>query len=290
MKLTVIFSVFNQHPLATLAIAKTLENAELHDTNILVLDNGSAVPFVVGDEYIASKTKVVRAEKNIGVYPIFWEALKYIDQDTEIVAFLHSDLIVAEKGWDKRVIEAFESNSRLALIGFVGSNEIDYNGGRGLGTTSNFQGGTYSEETNPEDNPEPKTWISSPAEAHGKRNVGISKAAVVDGCAMIFRREVLESIDQRPDYPPHHFYDRLLSCEVQERGWEVAVLGIACDHISGQTVNQEQGYHDLAKEWCQSHLMIATDNNWDAAVYDEAGRQWITEYRGIKHMVPRKVE
>lgn len=279
-KLCCVIPVLNQFPLAETAISYALHLAET-DLDCVILDNASDIPFE--PEMIGGK--VIVLDKNIGVYPTFWEALKHTDAD--VLAFLHSDLIISEQGWDTRVIKAFEDNPKLGLVGFIGSNEIDVNGGRGAGTTSNFQG--LKTEWHGKDG-ETKMWIGSPSSAHGNQNIALFKAAVVDGCAMIFRRSVLEAIKQREEFPPHHFYDRLLSCEVQELGYEVAVLGIGCDHISGQTVNQENAYSVMAKEWADRHgLTMEGVHNWDSVLYREAEKQWLAEYRDIKHFIPRRV-
>jgi GT2 family glycosyltransferase len=307
MKLAVIVPVLNQFDISRTTLDFAINYLD-KPADVIVLDNASDEPFTYkkdvaetrinteGTYEEVSNIQIVRLDHNIGVYPTFWEALKHTDAD--VLAFFHSDLILTEKGWDTRVLAEFEKNPKLGLLGFIGSDEIDASGGRGLGTTSNFQGAMTARNLA---NGGRKAWHGSPAEAHGKRNSGYTKAAVVDGCAMIFRREVLEQIEQRPDFPLHHFYDRLLSCEVQEKGYEVGVLGIGCDHISGQTVNQENAYHKAAREWAVNHEtpfvynldIISRDNtpteadvNWDATVYKEAERQWLNEYRDIKHFIP----
>ncbi len=283
MKLSVVFPVFNQHELATAAIDVAIHNlSREHEVEFVILDNGSNEPFdyqIVLDPIYPKlflSYKLVRSEKNIGVYPTFWLGLKEATGD--VLAFLHSDVMVAERGWDKRVIEAFKADPKLGLVGFIGSNEIDGSGGRGLGTASNFMGGTYGR------------WTGSSAEVHGRRLTGMEPAAVVDGCVMVFRRICLETIPERKDFPPHHFYDRLLSCEVREKGWTMATLGVGFDHISGQTVNQEQGYSTMAEEWCVARgLKMEPYHNWDTVVYKEAESRWLGEYRDSKHLVPCKV-
>ncbi len=311
MKLSIIFPVLNQHPLARTALDFAIKNLSgERDVEILIIDNASSAVFrpyntevtkmalfkkthlnahiestEIGEPQKYAEVKTIRLDKNIGVYPIFWEALKYTSAD--VLAYLHSDLIVEEEGWDKRIIDAFENNQKLGLVGFIGSNQIDNNGGRGAGTTSNFMG--YS--TNHRDGlGKDHIWHGSPAGAHGKRDEGYTKAAVVDGCAMIFRRTVLELITQRQNFPPHHFYDRLLSCETRENGWEMAVIGIGCDHISGQTVNQEPAYSVMAEAWALEHgLTMEGVHNWDSVLYREAETQWIKEYRDTKHLIPCQV-
>lgn len=288
MKLSIIFPVMNQHELSSACIDMAIQNLSgKNDVELVILDNGSDTPFWIDIPDNVSGKIIKRYDTSIGVYPTFWQGLKYSNGD--VLAFFHSDLVVSEKDWDQRVISAFEKDSKLGLLGFIGSNEIDGSGGRGLGTTSNFQGG----EVYYQHGEERKVWKGSPAHVHGRVDSGFSNAAVVDGCSMIFRRECLEKIKQRAGFPPHHFYDRLLSCETIEAGYTVGVLGIACDHISGQTVNQEPKYQEMAKAWAESHglqmILMYGVNNWDGVIYKEAEKQWLTEYRDVKHMVPFKV-
>jgi glycosyltransferase involved in cell wall biosynthesis len=283
-KLSIVFPVLNQIPLSRTAIGLARANLSAgSNAEIIIIDNGSDTPFAP-QVLPAEQEIVIRHEDTIGVYPTFWDALTVATGD--IIAYLHSDLIVAEKDWDKRVLKAFEDDSKLGMIGFIGSSEIDFAGGRGYKTTSNFQGGSYYDN---DGLGHVKDWQGSPAHVHGFTNAGFTYAAVVDGCAMVFRRSVLESIPQRPDFPPHHFYDRLLSCEVRERGYKVGVLGIACDHISGQTVCNELQYHYFAKRWCEEHGVPIPEGNHDTALYKEAERQFLKEYRDEKPFVPSHV-
>lgn len=287
MKLVVVLPCLNQFSITRQAIQYLLEAREQeNDYSIIVLDHGSDVEF----EIDAPGVEIYRTDDPVGSYPVFKEALGLTDAD--ILAFFHTDTFIYEKGWDKRVMAEFEKDPRLALIGFIGSNEIDSAGGRGLGTTSNFQGRrTLKNLVLEQGQRDYEYWSGSPAEVHGKRNNGFAKAAVVDGCSMILRRVALEEIGFREGFPPHHHYDRLISCQLLEKKWNIGVLGIEFDHISGQVANQEQKYHDLAKKWILDHKIRpeAIGVNWDLEVYLEAERQFLREYRDQKHLIPVKV-
>lgn len=287
MRLSIVVPVLGQHELAITAIDLLRENITEAGTEIIVVDNGGDLPALEVDH----RVRVINPGKNLGVYPVFQEGMKWAGGD--VVAFFHSDLMVVEKGFDKRIINAFEIHPKLGLVGFVGSNEIDAAGGRGGGTTSNFQGGTYY-PSNADSDRNPR-WVGSPAEAHGKRTrVGYEPAAVVDGCAMVLRRTAWEKIGYRENFPPHHFYDRLISTQMLEAGYKIFVIGIACDHISGQTVGG-QAYVDFAELWSIANLHphkwvgIPPHYAWDQTVYQEAERQWLSEYRDRKHLVPIRV-
>lgn len=241
------------------------------DADILLIDNGSDPP--LRDEgWLPAGVRTRRNETNLGTYPLFAQALA-LDRRWDLLAVLHTDMWVHEAGWDARVREAFARDERLGLLGFVGSDEIDRAGGRGQGTMLNFTG----------------VGPASRAEDHGRRSGDLRPAAVVDGCAMIFRRRALEEVGIRPDFPPHHFYDRLLSCQMLEAGWHVAVVGIACDHLGNQTAGREPGWPALARAWAQQHGIAAHEAGWDQAVYHEAERQFLSEWRDTKHFIPLRV-
>jgi hypothetical protein len=279
MSLSIVVPFLNNYALAQAAIASLERNLALSDTEIVALNNGSTD----GDFDLpsGSSARVVTLAENIGNYPVFALSPSLASPGCDLIAIFHSDLFVHEPGFDHRITGAFTRHGELGLLGFVGSNEIDAAGGRGAGTVSNFQGATLRGGI--------QLWQGSPAEAHGRRSAGLERAAVVDGCAMVFRRSVLSAVPHWPNFPPHHFYDRLLSCQVMELGYLVAVLGIACDHISGQTANSSDGYRDLARNWCRLHLGLEHSSDWDHEIYRQAEARWLHEYRERKHFIPLQV-
>lgn len=305
IKMTVVVGVLNGFDLAKRMIDFLVENMDRpDDVQLIVIDNGSDENFLdyinseVGVANLAKKLgefTVIKNDLNLGNYPLFWQGLENARGD--IVAFLHSDVFVYQKGWDAAVIAQF-GRSEVGLVGFIGSTELDAWGGRGGGTRSNMQGR------------EVDRWKGSAAEIHGKRDTGfVIDGAVVDGCVMIFRKSVLETLE-RKNYPPHHFYDRLFSIQVLEKGYKVGILGVEFDHFSGQTANHQQKWQDTSKEWFRLNLGIETPqawadarrewvdrgnspsrgkvpDQWDYAAYLEAEYLFLTEYRDNKKLVPR---
>jgi SAM-dependent methyltransferase len=270
MKLAIVVPFVNDYPLIRAAADSLARHRVLEETEVVALDNGSAER---GD---ISGARTVHLPENIGNYPVFERLPEWISPESDLVAVLHSDLFVHEYGFDRRIVEAFAAHPYLGLLGFVGSNEIDPAGGRGLGTVSNFQGMAIAGRQ------------GTPAEVHGRRMDGLERAAVVDGCAMVFRRSMLAAIRHDPNFPPHHFYDRLLSCQVMELGYMIGVLGIACDHISGQTAGSAS-YAALARRWCLRHLGMENPANPDLEIYLQAEARWLREYRERKRLVPVRV-
>jgi glycosyltransferase involved in cell wall biosynthesis len=296
MKISVVVPCLNQFPILRQTIKFLNEARENEsDYDIIILDNGSDEEFTTS----IPNVRVARYEEPIGPYYSIFEALEHTDAD--ILAFFHSDFFVYEKGWAKRVLEEFERDNRLGMVGFIGSNEIDLAGGRGYGTCGNFQGKTIIQETGTvcdvlidgfEGGPLGlSTWSGSPIEAHGEKITGFRYGAVVDGCSMILRRTALEDIGEKENFPLMHFYDRMISTQLLEKGWKIGTLGIECDHISGQTMGEKK-YIEACKKWAIEHRVqpAAIGVNWDGIIYQEAERQWLREFREQKHFIPLKVD
>jgi cellulose synthase/poly-beta-1,6-N-acetylglucosamine synthase-like glycosyltransferase len=282
MKLAVIIPCLNQFPITEQCLKFLSQEIPL-SYELIVVDNGSDEEFGTDIKGV----KVYRYDEPIGSYDMFYEALDVTDAD--IIALFHNDYFVYEKGWHKKVVAEFERDDKLGMIGFIGSSEIDSAGGRGSCTSSNFT----RKMTVVTDNVGNviNSWEGSSAEEHGKRLLDFMYAAVLDGCVMILRRKALEEILNRKDFPPMHFYDRIISTDLLKKGWKIGVLGIESSHISGQTVNKEQRVKDSFREWAMKHNLnpggIGTD--WNSIIYKEAERIWLTEMR-YEHFIPMKVD
>ena len=238
---TVVYSTGSQDYIDE-AVSYLNQNSDKDINTIVIIDNGSEIPFVrdgCDDDNI-----LIRLPENTGtnkVMPISLSAIQsFLKQNKrdpcEIIAFLHCDVFIQEKFWDRRVLDAFDSDPKLGLLGFVGSNEIDASGGRGTGTMLNFQGYTYK-----------CCGQTSPAESHGLRIDNLRPAAVLDHLALIFRTDLLSDIVEND--VPIHFYDRIVSCETLSRGQRVAVLGIKCDHAGDSRLQNKEQYNKLYKKW-----------------------------------------
>jgi len=280
IKLSIVIPVLNQHPLFVESLNLLTANlTRPEEVEVLIIDNGSTEKIsnkleTLGINWdLTGKTDrlgVITNEINIGVYPTFKQGLD--NAKGGVIAFFHSDMLIYEKGWDDRVIKCFEYDNKLGLIGFIGSDEMDAWGGRGSGTMSNFQGKGV------------KDWKGSKASVHGRVITDLKPAVVVDGCVMIFRKETLEEIGFIEDFPMHHFYDRLMSCQVIEKGKRVAVLGIECDHVSGQTVAHEEKHTTASEDWCKEHLGITSFKDWE-----NKNQDWIKGAMPSYHKSPTPV-
>jgi len=181
----------------------------------------------------------------------------------DIVGLQHNDLIHYEKGWDRRLLDCFVSNSRLGMVGVCGSNEIDDRGGRGGGTMCNFNGkaGQLQEHT-------------------GRRITDLQPALILDSMFMAMRRPVVDLLGIDKHIVQCHFYDKIWPLMTVQAGWQVGVLGLDVDHKGGITSTGTRFEEDCMK-WCDQEGLSYESGKANLAVYIEAERRWLGYARSV---------
>jgi len=108
---------------------------------------------------------------------------------------------------------------------------------------------------------------------HGTRFTGEMDVAVLDGFALIVRRELLDKMGGwRPDiWPPHHVYDYRVCCEAHRHGYVVRLVGVRCHHLGGRTATTSE-----YQEWCKT-----TKWGSDVAMHEEGHRLLYLEYGDV---------
>lgn len=247
----------------------------LSDTEVIGIDNGSTYS---GDNHPYLRWAIHYNKENTGVLATFKQGYELATGN--IICFIHSDVLLHEPGWDKRISDTFEADPQLGLAGLFGATGIGTDGGREF-SMSNMLGKEWGK----------CTCHSQAALHHGALETGVKPAAVFDGVGLFFRRETLrqlvETTDMFDDWrAPHHFYDRIMSCKVAALGWHMAVIGIGFDHWSGATANASEVYNKTASEWLGKHLGKGFWRTPDSAIYQIAEQQFFKEFR---HRLPLRV-
>jgi GT2 family glycosyltransferase len=140
--------------------------------------------------------------------------------DGEIMAFIHSDVSIYERGWTKRVLAEFDDPT----VGVVG-----FGGALGMGDPDIYkrpyelvQLARFDYRSNTVD-----------AEFHGERERGACDVATLDGFALIVRRELLDKTGCFPVELPFHNYDNWLCLMAHRFGYRVRMVGVECQHHGG---------------------------------------------------------
>lgn len=245
-------------------IAKTVVD---DDVRVVIFDNGSDIPYPTKNEL--PWCKVIRSDTNRGFYRPITD-LAAMATSADLVALCHNDLLLYEKGWDRRLRECFLRDSGLGMVGFCGSNQVDERGGRGGGTMVNFRGekGALTEHT-------------------GTRLTDLAPALIFDSLFLAMRQTLVPFLKVDDTIALNHFSDRVWPLRAIESGWRVGVLGIECDHMGGQTVVGVGRIEEDSRKWCEAHhVPIPAGMQAGTAVYLESERRYLTEYRDQKHLIP----
>lgn len=257
-RITLGIPVKDAHEYTAVCVGK-LDKTSAGALDVVVVDNGSRTPWRP-----QRVTDFVRLDRNIGYYATL--PLVCHVAPAEFVGLMHNDVEILEAGWDARVLEAFDADPRLGLIGFCGSHKIDAAGGRGDGTVCNFRGVRGQ--------PQP-----------GRRITDLSPALVLDSLFMLFRREAIRDLGLTGDLPLAHFVDKAWPIRLVQAGWHVAVLGIEIEHHGGVTAADVEAFEADARRWCEARdVPIAHGEHgahWGLALYLEAERRFMAEYAPV---------
>lgn len=203
--------------------------------------------------------------KGFGVINLYQEGME--KGSRPIVAFIHNDVIMKEQGWDTRVLAAF-NDPLVGVVGFGGAlthgspdiYKVPYKLQQ-LGRSYYF--------SNVDD-----------AEVHGTRFEGEMEVAVLDGFALIVRRELLEKMGGwQPDkWPPHHIYDYRVCCEAHRHGYKVMLVGVRCHHLGGRTAVRAD-----YQEWAKT-----TKWRSDVGMHEAGHRMLYDEYKDVLPWVTKE--
>lgn len=169
--------------------------------------------------------------------------------DAEILAFLHDDVICREANWDERVLKEF-NDPTVGIVGFGGA--LQHGDSNIYKTPYRLQQlGRSGYLSNVDD-----------AEVHGQRFTGSCDVAVLDGFALIVRRELLDKIggfkilmDGKIDFIG---YDYMLCGLAHRLGYRVRLIGVRCHHKGGGTSVgmkvDRQAEYDYSHRWIYDNL------------------------------------
>lgn len=194
---------------------------------------GTVMALWDGDEngiVLAADPQIHIMKGQAGMLPAYQKGLEktktyhYDKPPAEFLAYLHDDCRINDPQWPEKVLAEFRDPA-VGLVGFGGAKDhgardiykipYDY---RQLGRSRFI--------SNMED-----------AEVHGERFTGSTEVAVLDGFALIVRRELLEKAGGWPIGTPVGYvaYDYWLSCIAHRLGYKIRLVGVACKHYGGAT-------------------------------------------------------
>lgn len=201
-------------------------------TAVVTLDQGSTdgTPEWLGHyaKPLFGSFRQARNRHNVGIFAGMNQLWQMAD-GYDLVCFIHNDLYLFDKGWDLRIKSLFENDSHIGVVGVVGAERIEVNGGRSHVFSNMLE-----------------------ADIHGTRNVMVRRCAVLDGALLCCRASLLQQCQGMDEkYPFHHFYDFDLCMQARACEYEVWYCGVHCHHETGQSASRPE-----YEEWVASQLKV----------------------------------
>jgi GT2 family glycosyltransferase len=169
----------------------------------------------------------------------------YMRTEEPILAFIHDDLMIYEKGWDERVLRQF-SDPGVGVVGFAGA--------LGHGVPHLYEVPYHLP------NLARQHFLSNlrTAEIHGGRFTGERDVAILDGMALFVRRHILDTVGGWPRNKAvgYFMYSEWLCCEARRQGYRIRLVGVDCDHLGGKS----SGYIPASDNYEEEHRYFYEHN------------------------------
>lgn len=285
MKLSLVIPFIDQVDITKHCIEVAAKNAG-QEFELVLIDNGSdkrlfpeAKPKGKAGHYWFTPDydvpmRYLLNKENIGVLPTFKQAFENTDSD--IICFIHNDVLLHEENWVQKVIDAFTAVPKLGLAGIFGAVGVGDNGGR-IRSQSKMLGLEWGKCECHE-----VAW-----QHHSEFMDGVSPATILDGVGMFFSREAANSLLQTDIFDdwraPHHFYDRIIPLKLIDRGFRIATIGLGFDHWSGATANSSDKYQKSGMAWLKRNGHTPLADGVDHTIYTIAENQFFYEFG---HRIP----
>lgn len=252
MGLSIVIPVRNL-PECTDECIERLITYSVGDIDVIVIDNGSDVPYTNTSPFV----RVLRNEKNIGFWPSMLQGIEAAYYS--IVQCQHNDVFVWEPSFDQTILSEFEKDPLLCTAGFFGGKGVCILGGRGypMGRMLGKKYGTPQRDHG--------YWIDIP-----------TPAVVFDSLAMIFRKELLYTLNPE-NIVPHHFTDRIVTIRTVRAGYHALCIPVMFDH-GGSFTASSGALNTFTEDWCKENG-LEFDQNWDYTLYMHGLKQYQTEFR-----------
>jgi glycosyltransferase involved in cell wall biosynthesis len=268
--LSLVIPFIDTWDITSKCLQKVAENST-KDIEVWLIDNGSEQRYYDQALSILDGFNVhyVVNPVNVGVLPTFKQGLAL--SQSEVICFIHNDVLLQEKDWNEKVSGIFEAVPDLGLAGLFGAVGVGENGGR-IRSMSKMLGVDWGKCECHE-----VAW-----QHHSEYLDGIHPATILDGVGMFFSRKALQSLvesDMFADWrAPHHFYDRIMPLKLIDKGFKIATIGTGFDHWSGATANSSQTYNDTAKAWLENRGSYDPSQPADQQIYNLAEKQFFDEF------------
>lgn len=202
----------------------------------------------IGKHFENHKIEPVLVDNGMGTsmhmkYNVGLSMIKPKLKNDDIVVFVHEDVRICDKYFERMVEIVFEARPNIGLLGVYGVNQFERAGGWWMCDRHKHARGQILQGRPDLQNPFHMT------EGH----IGLYDDLVsVDGCIMMFRGNVARGLRfDEETYDGYHFYDCDTSFKVVRSGFDVAVADILVEHASEGPLSDswEKNKNKFVEKW-----------------------------------------
>lgn len=194
---------------------------------------------------------------------LIWEMARSLPSSpNDVLCYIHDDLIIHESGWDQRVHDIFQRDTRCGLVGFGGATSY--------GTPDIYRSPYALHQMNRQD-----FWSNmDAAETHGKRTTVNRPIVYADGYALLIKRELLDKIGGWAGFPfVHHGYDTFIACQARRHGYTTWLAPVNISHGEG-------GWGAGSRKHPR-YTALVDPQGGDVAVHAAAHKWLYTEFKDV---------
>lgn len=168
------------------------------------------------------------SDDNYSIFSAYNEGVK--NAKYPILCFIHEDIVFRTNNWGKLLCKAFEANSKIGMIGVIGSNMI-FDFTWGWWTAPQIGKIIQSNKT--------KRITSKYRQCLDEHPI-LLNAAICDGLFLAFPKIIFDQISfDENTYKGFHGYDMDISMQVLVSGYEIKVIqNILIEHFSFGSINE----------------------------------------------------
>jgi hypothetical protein len=223
--------------------SRCLQHNAINGVSLIVMDNASEPQYEHSWGY----------KENVGYfYPLKTLYQNYKDP---VIGLMHNDLFIYDKEWPIKVLQCFEENPKLGILGFAGYEDFDSEF-EGVGLHANFVAGSFKKN------------------AFKKIEKYEDGLAYVDSLFMAFRSSLIPEFNINGDILPYYWYEKIWALIAMEKGYTVGALGVPIKHLGGQTFLKEDSHVRWALDFCRGNK-IYTDVP-DRTLYKEGLHRFLS--------------
>lgn len=167
-------------------------------------------------------------------------------QDNDVLCFMHEDIIIKDDELEEKVNYIFNSRKELGVLGVIGTEIFEDNGGWWHSNRNNHVGHIEQSKS------PTGCWHMIKKQVTYQENI-----VAVDGCIFFVRGSLAKELKfDNNTFNGYHFYDADYCFSALEKGYKIGIADILVEHLSSGPigVDWENAKDAFFKKWKNKNI------------------------------------